>query len=420
MRFIYQGMRNLVTQSRQSSLSEPNQDLIAALGGEMMMSGERIDVTNSLSIADVFCAVSIITETIGTLPLKVYRNVGGRVVPADDLYRGTRMLEQAPNPTTPAHRFWATAAGHLLLWGNCFIEKLRDENGLVSELWLLHPACIEVQWNANLRQKRFVYRPNGLTIQETYDEDRVLHMYGFTTDGLVGLSPIQQTRQQLGLAKARERFEGEVYAQKPFLSGVIEHPGQIRDTVKLRESWKAIYGGGDKGPRGVSGRHSVAVLEEGASFVPLTAPLEDMQFVESQQMSKRTIASIFKLPVSYLGGSTGDSLTYQTVESNKIQLATMAIAPVTVNMQKFLGFDRGIFPFSSWYPEFSLEGLMRGDSKARGEFYKALSDVKAILPDEVRALENMPPLTASEKDELTPAVPAPLALNAGGDGAGVA
>jgi len=405
-------------EKRQSSLSEPNQDLIMALGGEQMISGERINVASSLSIADVFCAVSIITETVATLPLKVYRNVAGRVIPAEDSYRGTQMLELAPNPSTPAHRFWATAAGHLLLWGNCFIEKLRDENGLVSELWLLHPGCMEVQWNSALRQKRYVYRPNDMSlVEEVYSEDRVLHMYGFTTDGLVGLSPIQQTRQQLGLAKARERFEGEVYAQKPFLSGVIEHPGQIRDTVKLRESWKAIYGGGDKGPRGVSGRHSVAVLEEGASFVPLTAPLEDMQFVESQQMSKRTIASIFKLPVSYLGGSTGDSLTYQTVESNKIQLATMAIAPVTVNMQKFLGFDRGIFPFSSWYPEFSLEGLMRGDSKARGEFYKALSDVKAILPDEVRALENMPPLTASEKDELTPAVPAQLALPPGSESA---
>jgi phage portal protein BeeE len=138
-----------------------------------------------------------------------------------------------------------------------------------------------------------------------------------------------------------------------------------------------------------------------------------MQFVESQQMSKRTIASIFKLPVSYLGGSTGDSLTYQTVESNKIQLATMAIAPVTVNMQKFLGFDRGIFPFSSWYPEFVLEGLMRGDSKARSDYYKVMvSDVKAMLPDEVRALENMPPLTSSQKEELTPAVPPQLAQEA--------
>jgi HK97 family phage portal protein len=391
-----------------------------ALGGEQMLSGERVNVTSSLSIADVFCAVSIITETVATLPLKVYRSVAGRVIPAEDTYRGTRMLELAPNPSSPAHRFWATAAGHLLLWGNCFVEKLRDENGLVSELWLLNPAYVEVQWNAQLRRKRFIYRPGDFANETTFDEDRVLHMFGFTTDGLVGLSPIQQTRQQLGLAKARERFEGEVYAQKPFLSGVIQHPGQIRDTVKLRESWKAIYGGGDKGPRAVSGRHSVAVLEEGASFVPLTAPLEDMQFVQSQQMSRETVANIFHLPISYLNGSAQGGLVYQTPEANRRQFATNAVSPVTVNMQKFLGFDRGIFPFSSWYPEFELEALMRGDTTARADFYKTLSEVKAILPDEIRALENMPPLTSSEKEELAPAVPAQLALNPGGEDAGAA
>lgn len=402
-------------EKRQSSLSEPNQDLIMALGGSLNISGERINVESSMQIADVFCAVNIIAETIGTLPLRVYQNRNGEIFETPN-HRAAPMLGQAPNPTMPAHRFWATIAGHNLLWGNWFLEKLRDENGLVSELWPLHPGCMTVEWNGNLRQKRFTYRP-GDGQEFTYDQDRILHGYGYTMDGLVGLSPIQQTRQQLGLAKARERFEGEVYAQKPFLSGVIEHPGQIRDTVKLRESWKAIYGGGDKGPRGVSGRHSVAVLEEGASFVPLTAPLEDMQFVESQQLSRTTIANIFRLPPSYIGGSVGDSLTYQTVESNQIQFARNAITPVCVNIQKFLHFDMGIFPFNAWYPEFGMEALLRGDTKARGDFYKVLSEVKAIVPNEIRALENMPPLP--DGDSIPePAVPPQLALNPGGEDAG--
>jgi HK97 family phage portal protein len=389
-------------EGRQSSLAEPTQDLITALGGEASISGERINVDSALRIADVFCAVSIITETVATLPLRVYRRLNGDVIEAPD-HRAANMLEVAPNPVQPAHRFWSTIAGHQLCWGNWFIEKLRDEAGLVSELWALHPATVEIQFNATLRQKRYVVW-DGAT-KRVLDDDRVLHGFGYSTDGLVGLSPIQQCRQQLGIAKARERFEGEVYAQKPFLSGVIQHPGQLRDTVKLRESWSAIYGGGDPGPRGTSGRHSVAVLEEGASFSPLTAPLEDMQFVESQQLSRTTIANIFKLPPSYIGGSVGDSLTYQTVESNQIQFARNAITPVTVNIQKFLGFDRGVFPFSSWYPEFVLDALLRGDSMARGAYYKALSDVKAITPNEIRAFENMPPIAGGDK---SPAKPEPI------------
>jgi HK97 family phage portal protein len=409
-------------EQRQSSLSEPNQDLIAALGGEQLVSGERINVDSALRITDVFAAVSIITETIATLPLRVYKRVGVDVIETPD-HRAAAMLGQAPNPSQPAHRFWATLAGHLLLWGNAFVEKLRDQNGLVSELWLIHPGTVEVQWNEQLRQKRFVVRDQMGLQERVLTEDRVLHVFGFTVDGHVGLSPIQQTRQQLGLAKSRERFEGEVYGQKPFLSGVINHPGRVQDTLKLRDSWRAIYGGGDRGARMQSGRHSVAVLEEGATFQPLTAPLADMQFIEAIQASKTTIATIFHLPPAYLGGSIGDSLTYQTVEGNQIQFARQAITPITTNIQKFLGADRGVFPFSAWYPEFALEALLRGDSGARADYYTKMASIGAILPDEIRGLENMPPLpdgsgmTPAAAAVPTPALPAQGAAAAPNQGA---
>jgi HK97 family phage portal protein len=373
-----------------------------AVGGSQVISGERVDVTSSMAIADVFSAVTTITETVSTLPLRVYRTVNGDPVETPD-HRAAAMLGQAPNGIQPAHRFWSTIAGHLLLWGNAFVEKLRDQNGLVSELYILHPSCIRIEYNPTLRQKRYVYTDEYGLNETALSDDRVLHLFGYSLDGISGMSPITQCRQQLGLAKARERFEGEVYGQKPFLSGVINHPGQIKDTVKLRESWRAIYGGGDKGVRNTSGRHSVAVLEEGATFSPLTAPLADMEFVASQHLSKSTIANIFHLPPAYIGGSTGDSLTYQTIEGNQIQFARQAITPLTVNIQKFIGSDRGIFPFPSWYPEFALEALMRGDSAARADFYVKMASINALKVNEIRGYENLPPVEGG--DTIAPPPP---------------
>ena len=405
---------------RQSSLSEPNQDLIRALGGSQVIAGERVDVNSSLAITDVFCAVTCITETIATLPMKVYRQVGVDTIETPE-HRAAAMLGQAPNPLQPAHRFWSTIAGHLLLWGNAFIEKTRDDTGLVTELYILHPSCVEVQYNEQLRQKRFKISDEYGLGSRVLADDRVLHVFGFSCDGVCGMSPIQQARQQLGLAKARERFEGEVYAQKPFLSGTINMPGRLQDATKLRESWRAVFGGGDKGVRVAGGRHSVAVLEEGATFSPLSAPLADMEFVASQQLSKTTIANIFHLPPSYIGGSLGDSLTYQTVEGNRIQFATQAVTPVTVNIQKFVAADRGIFPFPSWYPEFSLTGLLRGDSASRAQFYNVLYDMNAITPNEIRGLENMPPIANGDETKSAiappPAQPMPEVAPTAGGGA---
>lgn len=379
--------------SQPSGLAWPTDDLISALGGSPTLAGEKIDTTTAMRISDVFTAVNIIAEEIGGLPLKVFRQVGDATLEATD-HRAYRMLHDAPNPSMPALRFWSTLAAHLLLWGNAYIEKLRDANGLVSELWIIHPSWVTVQWSWQARQKRFLINWPQSGESEPLDESRILHIFGVSTDGLIGLSPIGQCRDTLGVSMARTRFEADVYDKKPFLTGVIQHPGTIKDATKMRESWQAIYAG-----QGES-RHGTPVLEEGAVFNQSAMPLADMEFVASAQLSKTDIANIFKLPPWELGGSVGNSLTYQTVEGNKVQYATRAIAPVTTCIAKFLAADAGIFPFSSWYPEFVLAGLLRGDSNARADYYTKLSAVKAITSDEIRELENMPPLTPSQKDSM--------------------
>src|SRR5262245_44264379 len=115
-----------------AGLASPPSWLFDAWEGSSTASGERISVESSLAIADVFAAVSIIAETISTLPLKVFRdlsqvpgNPGTGVVEATD-HRAYRMLHDMPNPYMPAHRFWSTVAAHQLLWGNWFLEKFRD------------------------------------------------------------------------------------------------------------------------------------------------------------------------------------------------------------------------------------------------------------------------------------------------------
>jgi HK97 family phage portal protein len=135
---------------------------------------------------------------------------------------------------------------------------------------------------------------------------------------------------------------------------------------RIRTGFSTVYGGVDQSAQ-------TALLEDGMTFKPLSMPLADMQFVEIAELSRSEIAMLFKLPASYLNASTGDSLTYATVEGNQVQFATNAIAPVTNTIQKAVSADVSIFPFSSWYAEFVLEGLMRGAHSDRADFYKTMS-----------------------------------------------
>ena len=266
---------------RMATLATPDQPLLESMGVTSTSSAESVSVEGSMRIGDVFSAVDIIAESVQQLPFKVFRKVGDGVEEQPE-HRAYRMLHDMPNPFTPAHRFWSTICVHELLWGNWFIEKLRGQDGLVNELRLVHPATVEVMFSEQAGFKRFkVTRADG-TQTQPLGPDRILHGFGLSKDGLVGMSRIQQARESLGVSQARKRFEGEVYGQRPYISGVIQHPTSIKDNgVKLRESWRAIYGSGGQS------RHGVAVLEEGATFTPMTAPLEDMQFVEASKLSAK-------------------------------------------------------------------------------------------------------------------------------------
>jgi HK97 family phage portal protein len=383
-----------------SGLANPQGWLVDAMSGAPSYSGKRVTPQSSVGLHTVFSAVTYISDAVAQLPLKVYRDLAGETVEARD-HRAWRMLHDKPNPVTGADRFWSTVTTQLLLWGNAFIELIRNDSGLVEELWLLDPAQITVNWNANTRTKKYVLE-NESGRRRIYSSDDVLHVFGTSLNGLMGLSRISECRQMLGTALARDEFEGGFYQRGATLRGVIEHPNRVGETglKNIRESFTKIYSGSSKA-------HQTGVLEEGASFKPLNMTMKDLEFVAAQQLSASQVAVMFKLPPSFLGGTSGDSLTYATVEGNQIQFAQYAVTAPAVAIAKAVSANQAIFPFGSWYCEFVLEGLMRGDAHSRGEFYKALRECDAITPNEIRARENMPPKPGG--DDLKAHVPAPLA-----------
>ena len=385
---------------RRSTLSNPADWLVDSLAGARTASGERVTVQSSLGMIAVFAAVSKISGTIGGQPCKVYRELDGGKVEAKD-HRAWKILHDKPNPLMPAQRFWSTMTGNMLLWGNAFIQKVRNDQGLVDTLWLLDPSRVSVEYSEQSHAKRYTFqRQTGEKVR--LREEDVVHIMDWSLDGIIGESRIGRCREALGKSLARERFEGTFYGRGLTVRGVIEHPGKLGPEApkRLRESWDTVYGGA----RG----HQVAILEEGAQFKSVQAPLADMQFVESAQLSIAEIAILFNLNPVQLGAAIGQgSLVYQTVEGNKIQYATETIAPITGNIAKTLEQDSSIFPFRSWWPEFELKAMMQGDSRARTDYYKTMDEIGAILPSEVRALEGLPPIDGID-DEPEPVAAPPV------------
>ena len=187
--------------------------------------------------------------------------------------------------------FKQTLTGHLLLWGNAYAEIERDGAGKVEALWPLRPDHMRVQL---FHGKIFYYytTPDGAERQIT----DVFHLRGLSSDGLMGLSPIQLARETLGLAKALEEYRSRFFANDARPGGILMNPGELGDLAyaRLRKAWEESHGG-------LNNRNRIAILEKGTTWQDVGVPPDDAQFIQGQEYQKSDIAAIFRVPSYKIG-----------------------------------------------------------------------------------------------------------------------
>jgi HK97 family phage portal protein len=370
--------RLLGGEERTSTLANPSPTLREAFGGGQTLSGASVNIENAIQLVPLFSGVSLIAGAIGSLPLVVYRRTAEGRERAEN-HRTYGLLHTQPNPEMGADEVWEIVGEHLNLWGNAFIWKARDSFGNVGELWPLKPSRIQVGRDKDGKR---IFIVDG-KVEQPYTETDILHIRGLSPDGLVGYSPVQLARNTLGNAISQGEFQSKFLGQDGKPSVLLRHPNSLKPdaAARLKAGWDSIKTGG------------TAVLEEGIEVERWTMPLEDAQFLEQMQFSDLRIAQLLNLPPSFLGAPTGDSLTYSTTEQQGLQFITYTLRRWLIRIEGSLLRDPSIFlQGSRFFPEFLVDGLLRADSRTRGDFYaKALaSEAGWMSRNEVRDRENLP------------------------------
>ena len=146
----------------------------------------------------------------------------------------------------------------------------------------------------------------------------VLHIPGLGFDGLVGYSPIAMAKNAIGLAIATEEYGSKFFANGAAPSGVLEHPGTLKDPAKIRESWQQTFGGS-------SNAHKVAVLEEGMKYTPISISPEQAQFLETRKFQIDEIARIFRVPPHMVGDL--ERSTFSNIEQQSLEFVKYTLDP---------------------------------------------------------------------------------------------
>lgn len=354
--------------------------LLSWMTGPKSAAGVNVSEERVLGLPAYYRALTVTAGALAALPVKTYQ-VGTR-----ERIRRATVLE-TPNPRQTSIEWRTTTFLHLFAWGNAFSRKVRDGSGLVRQVWPVHPAGVRVELVNPTEQdpagKLFIVRHRDGTEERLTSAD-MLHMPYMSMDGAEGVRPMVAFRQSLGLAIAGDDATASFFGNGSRLSGIIKTDNEMSDAgaSRLKARWREMVGG-------TSRTGDIAVLDRGADFTPVSIPPVDAQLLESRKFAVSDIARIIGTPPHLVGDITnstswGTGIEQQVLGWVKFTLQT----PISAAEARW---TKELLPAGE-YAEHSLEGLLRGDSKARAEFYRVLTDLSAISPAEIRDHENLTPV----------------------------
>ena len=349
-------------------------------------SGKRVTEQSAMQMTAVYSCVRILSEAVAGLPLHLYKynDKGGKEKAIEHpLYR---ILHDEPNPEMTSFIFRETLMTHLLLWGNAYSQIIRNGKGEIVALYPLMPNKMKVDRDENgvLYYEYTHSSDEADTMKNTtvrlssYD---VLHIPGLGFDGLVGYSPIAMAKNAIGMAIACEEYGAKFFANGAAPSGVLEHPGVIKDPQRVRDSWQSTYGG-------TANAHRVAVLEEGMKYTPISISPEQAQFLETRKFQINEIARIFRVPPHMVGDLEKSS--FSNIEQQSLEFVKYTLDPWVIRWEQAL--SRALFTEeekTSMFIKFNLEGLLRGDYVSRMNGYATARQNGWMSANDIRELENL-------------------------------
>jgi HK97 family phage portal protein len=366
--------------------------------GTRTPAGTFVNHDRSLQNATVWACVQYLTKAVAQLPWRVVRESNNGDTERVTSSPVDTMLNQRPNPEMGAFTWRQAMLGHALLRGNGYAEIERDNAGRALFLWPIHPSRVSPSRDANGMVYYEVW--NGIADCVDLSASDMFHLKGFG-DGPVGHNVVEYAAQSIGWAQATELFGAMFFGEGMNPSGVIEMEKSLNaDGLKiLKEELKKFRGaGGEK----------TFFLDKGMKWTPVSRAPNEAQFIETRQHQIEEIRRWFGVPphkVMHLARAAFSNIEHQSIEVVVDSVVPWVKAFEREANDKLFGQNR-----TNLLTKMNLNGLPRGNSRARTGLYKSLFMVGAASPNMIPRLENMNTIGPDGDKHFVPVNMVPIEL----------
>ncbi len=358
----------------------------------------RANVTEDTvtGLATVFSCVTLIGKSIAQFPWEVLHAPDEKTTNKAKSHPVYNLLHEQPHPLYTSETFRRVMMTHLLLWGNFYAEIQRDNKNRPIALKIINPWDVQVFADADRLYYQII--KTGRLLQD-YE---IIHLKNFTTDGLIGRSPVRVARDTFQMSMDTQNFGTSFYQNGTRLSGAMTTEQKVSpDSKKLmRDDWESQYGAGARN------QGKTAFLSDGWKYQQIGIPPGDAQFIETRKFSRTEICGIFHVPPHMVMDL--ENATFSNIENQNRWYVSHTLTPYIVSIEQ--EFNRKLFRDSEkgeYYNKLNVKGLLRGDTAAQTAHISALVDRGIYSRNEARAYDDLNPYDGGDdflvQGAMTPA-----------------
>lgn len=373
---IFSGITNLARTIRETASRWVGGSRVAVAG--RTMAGVVVTPDNAVTISAVWACLRYLSQTVAVLPWHVMKD-GAKGAEIQDKHSIDYLLWKRPNKEWSAFQFKETLTHWALRWGNGYAEIERDQLDRPYALWPIHPERVQVCRDPDTGE--LYYEVTGQTGGKIEIEAKdMFHIRGFG-EGVVGVNVIHYAAESLGWARAAQLFGAAFFGNGANISGIVAHKKKLTvpGLARVKAEFDQLY-------KGIKNSHGVVHTDTDAEFRKIGLDAKETQLIEVHQFLVEEVCRWFGVPphkIMHLLRST-----FSNIEHQAIEVVVDSVSPWVKRFEdeadyKLFGQNR-----QGLYTKMNMNALLRGDSKSRSEFYRAMFDMGAYSPNRILELED--------------------------------
>jgi HK97 family phage portal protein len=341
-------------------------------------SGTSVTTDTAATIPTYFACARLISDMIGSLPLKLYqKTANGREEMTD--HPAHRLVSSNPSELSTAFHLRKLTHDGVSFGGNGYIRVWRDQFFQPAELQRLAPSDVRPEaYKTQDGRTRLRYVVDGKQLTKT----DIIHVFGYSSNGYSGVSPVRILRDCLGIQLAQRNFAAGVMRNGARFPGLLTAgPGLTKEQlIAARDEW-------DKRMTDWSAAGRPPILPNGWSYAATQGmTLEDAEFLESRKFERSEIATVFGVPEVLLGNSDKASSWGTGIETLTNGFLAFSLNPWLVNWEQSLGCTllTEEEQASGYYFRFTRGALLQVALEAQAKFFREMRDIGAFSINDVR------------------------------------